>query len=79
MESGEFIGKVIRYLSWKVDFARRHGLLSVRLVGDDLSYLGQLLDQRKTIREEHVNALVYEALAYLQKGVMPILSKDTKL
>ena len=74
MESEEFIGRVIRYLSWKVDYSRRHGLLSVRLLGDDLKYITQLLDKRSNIREEHSNILVYETLACLQKGVMPVLS-----
>lgn len=79
-ESSEYISTVVRYLSWKVEFAKRHGLLSAGLLAGDLNFVRRhLFEKRKNIREEHENALVYDVLAYLKKAVIPAIAQDQHL
>ena len=59
------VARVIRYLNWKVEYASRHNMLSLKLISADLVYLTSFLKQRKDIQEEYANHLVYEVIAYL--------------
>lgn len=53
-------------------------MISLGLLASDLSYVRRhILEKRKELREEHVNMVVYEVLAYLQKGVMPAIREHS--
>lgn len=41
--------RVLRYLNWKLEFANRHGMLMVKMIGHDLKYLTKLIKQSKEL------------------------------
>ena len=80
---------LVRYLHWKSEFVLTHNMMSAELLGSDLDYITGLLRQRSETKkqdhgthvevyEEYTNAFIYEVLAYLQKTVLPLVSREIK-
>ena len=75
--TGDFVCQVIRHFHWKIEYAKKHGMLDRTIVGADLRHLADVVNNLQGIQEDYENVTIYEVIAYLHKGIFPLLIKSS--